>query len=174
VLAVPRRPVACSAEGYSLGGNSLDLRRGGAQAVGPVMRGSKGVADSLDALHTCTPHSLTRHSHTLMGALAYDVPGTIDFPGGLPGERWNGVAQRALGGLIVLDAAVSDGMDCQSTWTAAAYRLRVFLVVVVSERRASPGLRAEDSVAKLQSEGERHRAGRRVVRAQGRPEHARP
>jgi hypothetical protein len=101
------------------------------------MRVSEGVADSLDALLDSTPHSLTRHSHALIGALQHDVPGTIDFSGGLPGERWNGVAHRALGGLIVLDTAVSNGMACQSTWAAAAYRLRVFLVVVVSERQAS-------------------------------------
>jgi hypothetical protein len=47
-------------------------------------------------------------------------------------------------------------MACQSTLVAAAYRLRV----VVSERRAPPGLRAEGSITKPQSEGERYHAGR--------------
>jgi hypothetical protein len=54
-------------------------------------------------------------------------------------------------------------MACQSTWAAAAYRLRVVLVVVVSERRAPPGLRTEGSllvitmlIAKLESTSSWH------------------
>jgi hypothetical protein len=113
VLAISRRPVACGAQGCNCGYSSLDLRRCG--AVGSVMRGRKGVADSLDALLDSTLHTLTRHSGALMRALKHDVPGTIDFPGDLPGERWNGAAHRALGRLIVLDTAVSSGMACQST-----------------------------------------------------------